>query len=333
MARIPIASLLTLAVLLGASTAQAQPAIEEVGVMDGALVAGPANGRIVPLVQGGQARKLPVISPNGMRIAFVQAVEKSVALADVVVVAVDGHELTRTHVEPVIDGTAYTGMRYIEELRWLSPTRLVVRGSINPSTSQYYTIDAATGTVVNDFTDDSSHAAFSPDGRHIAVLVASPHFLPETERSPVLLLDGKPIWTPSRGTTLVAAPKFSQDGSALAWVGRDALGSTMMDIRSGSSLHELPLPVSADNELNIFWSGPRVVATASPRDVAGKTRAWSASVDGTNFTAQLPIDPQAAARALRRSLESNANSNGIKDADFWCATCSLAELPRRSQQQ
>ena len=330
-----IGGLVSLGFLMGASAPAAASGpgprdIEEAGIVRGALVAGPAGGRIVPLVQGGQGRSLPVISPDGTRIAFIQATDKSVALDDLVVVARDGHELARAHIEPVIENTAYAGMRYVEAVRWISPTRVVVSGSINPSTSQYYTIDASTGAMLDDFTDDASRPAFSPDGRHVVVLGESPHFTPADERQPVLLLDGKPIWTPAKGTALAAAPAFSPDGQRIAWASRDTQGRTSLNVRDGASLHTAPLPVAPDSDVTLAWSGSRVVATASPLGVPGQARAWSADAQGRALTAQLAVDPKAAARALQRALAKDAAAAGVQDPDFWCAACSLAGLPRQS---
>lgn len=324
-------SLLALAALLNSAAAEDSSVLKQAGIVNGRVVAGLVGGALTPLTENGRWGSLPVISPNGMRIAFVEETDLKIARADIVVIAMDGRELSRTPIEPVVVGLAYAGMRYIEKLRWITSSRLVVSGSINPSTSQYYIVDTGTGKIGQDFTDDSSQPAFSPDGLHIVVLADSPHFAPQSEESPSLLLDDKPIWKAAKGTVLAAAPQFSPDGSSVAWAELSASGSTALDIWSDRGLHKVPLPVSTDSDMHVFWSGNRAVATASPLGVQGKNLAWSADANGADFTAQLPNNPVSAAVAMRNALASKAASAGVKDANFWCVSCALNLLPRSSQ--
>jgi hypothetical protein len=67
-------------------------------------------------------------------------------MADIVVMRTDGSLLKEIHFRPV--GEAVSGMRGVEQMEWISERRLVVSGSINPSTGEYAVIDVETGKQV-----------------------------------------------------------------------------------------------------------------------------------------------------------------------------------------
>ena len=318
-----------MAAILLCGAASAAPAdVLETGIVNGALVFGHAGTSLAVLAHGGGARGLPCLSPDGTRIAFTQVTDPARALADVVVVAPDGRELSRTPIEPVLPDVGYTGMQYVDGLRWISGRQLAVRGAINPAQSQYYVVDAAAGKIVSDFVDDGSRAAFSPDGRQVARLADSPHYVADADRTPALLLDGKPVWQAARGGSLASEPRFSADGASLAWADRDAAGKAGLDIYGDGALHHVPLPAAPAGTLGVYWAGSRAVATASPAGGAGRTLAWSASRTGAELTAQLASDPAASAEALRATLQRQARAAGVQEPDFWCASCALSVLPR-----
>ncbi len=289
------------------SQAAAPSGVLEAGIVHGALVAGPAGGTLTTIATGGPARGMPAISPDGTRIAFVQLTDKRVALADVVVVDMNGHVVSRTKVEPVIDNTAYSGMQAIEALRWISPDRIAVRGSINPSQSQYYVIQASTGRIVADFTDDASSAAFSQDGLHVAALSGSPHFGPG---APVLAVDGKTVWQAPAGATLAGGPSFSPDGASLAWAARDAAGHATLDVWNGAAVRQAAVPAAADAALDVGWRGTHAVVTTQ---AAGRTLAWAETGDGRAS----PVVAAAPANTARERLADQARAAGVNEANFW----------------
>lgn len=317
------ALLVSVALPLLAANAAA-PDILEAGILKGgALAAGPAGGELAVLAQGGGARDLPAISPDGGRIAFVQATDPGKALADVVVVSREGAELARVAIEPVQPGLAYAGMRYVEALRWVSPTRVLVRGSINPAQSQYYVIDTGSARVVSDFTDDDSAAAVSPVGLHVAAVADDPHF-GAAGRAPEITLDDKTIAKLQPGSTVASALHFSPDGTSIAWATRDASRNAALNIWSNEGLQALPISAMPDARLSVAWNGEHVMARAVS---TGGTQLWSAAA-GAKAAERTQEDPQAAALALRDRLTAQARAGGVIEPDFWCSACSLALLPR-----
>jgi hypothetical protein len=331
-----------LAVLLaGMAGAQAEPPVPaqlQVAAIDhGALVVRQGTAPFITLAKGGRPRALPVFSPDGGKIAFVQSTSPDVALADLVVVGRDGRDVVRVPIEPVREDTEYAGMRYVEQLRWLSPTKVMVRGSINPSQSQYYVADIESGKMVADFTDDESAAAFSPDGAHVATLSGSPHFTPEDKRAPSLAIDNRTVFPekPRPGLEFLTAPRWSPDSQALAWLVRDrAAERTALGIWHEGEVREAPVELAADAQADLFWSGRKVILTASQPGVAAHLRAWSADETGqglTSIDARSVSNPRAAALDLRSSLLAGLRQSGIVQPDVWCSACSLALLPRSSE--
>jgi hypothetical protein len=318
------AALLTSVSLLPAVAAAASDILEAGILHGGALAAGPAGGELAILAQGGAGRGRPAISPDGTRIAFVQNTDRRVALADVVTVSLEGKELTRTPIEPVQQGLAYAGMRYVEALRWVSPSRLAVRGSINPAQSQYYIIDTSSGRIVNDFTDDDSAAAISPDGLHVAAVAEDPHYGADASTAPTITLDDHVIARLASGTSVASALRFAPEGNAIAWATRDSRRNAALNIWTAEGVRALALSALPDAALDLHWNGARVFVRAAS---AGGSQIWAAGA-GAKAAEHVQQDPQAPALALREKLAGQARAAGVVEPDFWCAACSLALLPR-----
>lgn len=317
------------AVCLAASAlAQTLDTVRAVGAREGAIVVRDARGAFRPIAAGGAGRALPVWSPDGGAIAFVQRADRRRALSDLVVTDGSGHERVRVAIEPVRDDIAYAGMRHVEELRWLDAGHVAVRGSLNPSQSQYYVVDISTGRTVAEFIDDASAAAFH--GTSVAYQTGAPHFASADRRAAVIWVDGQQVY-PLAGSAsrfeFPLAPRWSADGRSLAWLARDVAATVQMLVvwRDGA-IREHPVALAPDDEPLLFWSDGRWVLKA-------RGRAWATDPEALAL-APLPaaqaVDPLAEAAELRARLATQARAAGVVEPDFWCADCPLQRLPRRS---
>lgn len=339
-----VAGAAALALLLAGQTqVSAQPAdsaIQIAGIDHGSLMVRDGVAAPARMVHGGgPGRALPAWSPDGERIAFVQATDRQVGLADLVVVSATGVELSRVTIEPAGSGVAYAGMRAIEALRWVADDRIAVRGSINPSQSQYYVFDVTTRRAVADFIDDRSAAAFSPDGVHVVAHTGGPHFAHAQQRAMRLELDGQTLATGASGehADILAAPRWSNDGRAFAWVvDHRATGRVTLAVWRSGEIHEWPLLLSAGQSAELRWSGARIVITVLDGDRTRPTgQAWVVDPrDGSTVTttaAAAPPDPLAPARTLRDRLLAQARAQGLREADAWCRSCGLEALVRGTE--
>jgi hypothetical protein len=167
---------------------------------------------------------LPLWSKDGGRIAFLRAVSQEQALANLIVLDPNGDKTAEIVIRPA-DNAPPAGMRFVEDVEWLSSERIAVSGSINPSTAENLVFDLPSSREVRDFYDDGSRAVYSPDGAHVAYQVGSPHFTPAEEREPALEVDGKRVF-PERGVQLsfIAEPRWSPNSRKLAVV-TDTMGA------------------------------------------------------------------------------------------------------------
>lgn len=306
--------------------------IKTVAIHNGDLLVRASTGAFSLLVAGGLPRSVPVWSADGRSIAFVQQTSPETALADLVVVNERGKELSRVHVEPTGAGFSYAGMRFIEEIRWVGAGSIAIRGSINPSQSQYYVFDVRTGKEIRDFIDDASSAAFSSSGQ-VAYQVGSPHFTKSVGGSPKLYVDGIYVF-PKDSRTLdepLAAPAWSGDGISLATITSELSGTrhNVVIWRSGK-IFEHEVRISSNSRIGMYWIGPDLYLTSRTASDS-VVHKWHV-VDDASMVAEVPpntaIDPAEAALQLRASLRRSAAALDVSKPDFWCRACLLTRLPR-----
>jgi hypothetical protein len=335
---IAVALAASCAIFVGVRAAETtESAILAVGAdKSGDLVLRSQDGVARTLIHGGMARRKPVFSPDGSRIAFVQATDPHLARAALVVVDLDGHELTRVLIEPVVGETRYAGMRYVEAIRWLTPNRLVVRGSLNPSQSQYYVVDIASGRLLDDVIDDTSSAVWSPDALHVATTTGEPHFESDEDHAPSIEIDRHMVYptTPTRDIAIVASPQWSTDGRSLGWVVLHRPDKSLASVvwRAGAVQETRLGRVPPDNEFGAFWAGNRLIVTESTPDTPEQAvHAWAIESGMSRPVAPSEaVDPLRDARRQREHLIGEAMEAGLVQPDVWCRQCPLRALPRAS---
>jgi len=198
-------------------------------------------------------------------------------------------------------------------------------------------VDVGTARIVDDFIDDRSAAAFSPDGRHVAVQTGSPHFSHGSRHAARMSIDGTPVYPVAAGADVdfVSAPRWSADSRALAWLVRLHGTSTALVVWSDGALRETAISLSPAARADVFWAGSRVVVTAFGDDTdRSPARAWFVDAHGVGakpVSVTAIVDPQASARALREQLVAAARATGLAQPDVWCRACAIATLPRASE--
>jgi hypothetical protein len=224
-------------------------------------------------------------------------------------------------------------MRFAEGLQWLSADRIAVRGSINPSQSQYYVFDTRTGTQVGDIVDDDSAAAFSPDGLHVASISGSPHFSDQAARKPVLSVDDHAVFPTTGGNVeFLSGPVWSSDGKAVAIAARATTNvSPELVVWTGGVPQTRSAPFGATGRVSLFWSKAQLVAVTLDED---RNRAWSIDPKTLAFhelNAGAAATEYERATQHRNGLARKVSVLGLSEPDFWCSACDLTLLPRGTE--
>jgi hypothetical protein len=255
------------------------------------------------------------------------------ALADIVVISSAGKTLREISFRPA--GSNVSGMRFVEELQWISNQRLAVSGSVNPSTGEYAVIDIRSGKEIDWFGADGYSLVPSLDGKHVAYEEQVPHFTPEEEHRPRLCIDhecvfGKPgardypvsprhvefltflVWSPSSSAVAIAAEDYQT--KKLSLVVKPLEGKPS----------EYALASSSTAGIQISWAGETVF-------VSSEDGSWKLEPNGT---ALIRIEPGAVpadwaeARQMKLAEKSRLGLGPTDHVDCWCASCALWFLPR-----
>jgi len=232
----------------------------------------PGSGEARQLTDDGRPKGLLVQSKGGSRFAFVR--ESKGELADILVMRPDGTGLREIHFRPVEANVS--GMRGVEDLRWISEQRLVASGSVNPSTGEYAVIDVEAGKEVAWYLVDGFTWEASPDGSHAAYVGYIPHFTPEVSRHPQFCLDDEcPFLKPSRGyqradahLEFTSKPIWSSDSSAVAIIAENyqtKAESVIVRPVGGKPVEVAAPPEADDSSLQVSWDGKALVVRAGSR--------------------------------------------------------------------
>lgn len=253
--------------LVGSLTSQEHnQGAESVFVKDSEIyVTAPGAAEAHRLTNDGQPKSLPALSKDGSRLVFNRG-EGLRALAVLVALLSDGTPLREIVFRP--PDSKVSGMRFVENLEWISNQRLVVSGSLNPSTAEYAVIDVVSGEQVKDYLVDGFKWAASPDGSHAAYVGYVPHFTPEDARHPQLCLDDEcPLDRPFGGypgpaihLEFAAPPVWSPDSSVVAIVAEKyETKAPLVIVRPLGGKSSEFAPPRVDGVLGISWEGTALV--------------------------------------------------------------------------
>jgi hypothetical protein len=214
------------------------------------------------ITKDGLRKSLPVWSASGRQIAFVRD-SGGEALADIAVISPAGEQLRLISFRRA--GSPVTGMRFVEDLEWISEERLAVAGSVNPSTVEYAIVDMTNGTELASYLTDGFTLVGSPDGMHVAYEVYIPHFTPTADRRPRLCIDHEcdfaTLNSPgypgaARHVEFATAPVWSASGSTVAFVAEDyhsrRLALIVRPVGGGAS--EYPLESNSPSAIRLYWA-------------------------------------------------------------------------------
>lgn len=266
---------------------------------------------------------LPVWSKDGQHIAFVEKGEGG-GLGTVVVIDERGRRLE----EFALRRSGGAGIRFVESLEWVSPRKLAVSGSANPSLTETRLMDLDNPDAeAESIFDDGPGAEFSPDGRHFAYTTGSPHFTPERLRAPALHIDFKRVF-PEEGIRIrfLTERAWSPDSGALAVVAEDVSTEALSLViwRTNTGLERRSLALPASEIQGLFWSsGEALVQTTNGLVRPAKDARMEA------LKSDEIVDETKRAADMRQSLLGRLEGNGRASVDFWCESCALSASRRK----
>jgi hypothetical protein len=324
--------LLILAIFLVCSnTASGDSGISGVFIKNDEIVVSTDDARQIQLTYDRTPKNHPVWSKDGTMIAFTEETDKWVALDRLVVISRDGKLLYNFLIHPVVPGLEVVGMRYVERIEWVTNSKIAVSGSINPFTVENIIFDLSTREISRNFLSDG-YPVYSPDGLHVAYISPVPHFTPRSDRESELVVDNdQPVYPPvDTKVDFISGPAWSADGQTLAIV------ATILDTKISNiviwhardvepSLVPLPIKQEKDRYISakLFWKGDGVF-------VISDNQAWSFAQGRLGeISLSQAVNPKQDALNMKKKLETS-HGVGPGQSDFWCQSCRLSSLPRRS---
>lgn len=314
------------------SVSLADSGISVVFVQNNEIVISTEGAGQIELTQDGIPKDFPVWSKDGSKIAFIEKTGKNIALSRLVIIDLDGNPLSSFLIHPVPSDPleVVSGMRFVEWVEWVTDSRIAVGGSINPSTCENIIFDLSTLQINDEFFDDGCNAAYSQDGLHVAYITGAPHFSPESARKRELDIDGRRVF-PQRGTQVkfITDPKWSGDGQTLAIVAtiEKTKTSHIVQWHAKGKLSVIPFPMKKEafleGKAELFWNGQDFIVTSNEQ-------AWTLAQGRLNvIRPSHVVDPEHEAINIRMAQQASLKA-GAKKPDFWCQSCPLSLLPRRS---
>lgn len=318
--------------LVYSNTVFADSGISAVFVKNDEVVVSTEDAGQIQLTHDGIPKDNPVWSKDGLMIAFTEQTDKTVALDRLVIISRSGKPLYNFLIHPVHPDLEEVGMRYVERIEWVTNSKISVVGSINPSTSEVVIFDFSTRKISRNFLCDG-YPTYSPDGLHVAYIGLVPHFTPKSEREPALYVDNNQRVFPPLVTKVdfLTAPEWSADSQSLAIVAMslDTKISNILIWHIGDVQPLLvPVPIKKEQEdryivTKLFWNGDGVF-------VVSDNQAWSfAQGRLREISLSQAVNPKRDALKTKKGLET-ALGVGAGQSDFWCQSCPLSSLPRRS---
>jgi hypothetical protein len=199
----------------------------------------------------------PRWSPDRTRIAYAHVSPRSQdTVTDVVVF--DTREMSLI---PIANLTWEDSVTAVLRLGWHGNDAVWIEGHVNPSTNIYYEWNVTTKQRLREV--PGLRFAWSPDGRHLAHLEHRAHFTPDASRAPVIVVDGRRIWSAPDPDQRIESPlTWSPDSRGLAFITGRGNESTMQAIDVTGREDARSFAVNGKRPAHLRWQGDRPVAAS-----------------------------------------------------------------------
>jgi hypothetical protein len=259
-------------------------------------------------------KRFPMWAPSGERIAYLAYPEHDPeeAFAHVCIIDKGGKPLKDIAFRPKSYGF-WVGMRFVEQMRWISNDRILLSGSMNPSAVENTILDADTGKEITSCFCDGSSLSLSPDGRHSACLGLIPHFTQFEGRDENLEIDGKRVFpAPQKRVQILSRQPVWSDGSDAVVVVAQAEQETLAVIwRSNSGVKTYQWPADIPAYASTDWRGKTFYILGGGRAIY-----WLNEEKG-EFLPISPSSPMPAGLESKQSQVPEYNAKQIANKLGW----------------
>jgi hypothetical protein len=282
-------------ILLSGACASAE---ERIAVIKGGSICILSDGgrNVVELTADARAKRDLRWLPSGQRISYLVEDDKG-AMGRLVIADLAGKPLKEVPIRPITDPPT-EGLRFIEDIDWVSDSKVRVEGSVNPRNCEVFDVDLGTAEESGDHMGACGSFAPSPDGKHFAALGLESYGPTGDLADSVEVDDDRIIYTGPRpgGVKILAGPVWSEDSARISVIERsNSTGAVALSILSLDGHVErtfvaenLPasLPLSWAGQVLIVGSGDqarsfdpssKMIGAVSPEIAAVLRGRWEAA--------------------------------------------------------
>jgi len=285
---------------------------------DNAILLLASDGQVASKLEG-DSRPKTVLRwlPDGQRLSYLVP-DNSGAKARLVVMGLTGTVLKEVAIRPVTDPPT-EGLRFIEELSWVTARKVRVAGSINPENCEMFDLDVETAQESNWQTGECGSFTASPDGKHIAYLDAME--TDDERRDSVGIDNDKVIYSDGGRMAVLAGPAWSPDSSQVAILEKraDSGEFAVTTVSTGGHTDTIPIPKYLGDHPSLVFVDSRVVVRSATESVLVDPRNKSAGAVPDDMRSKLEQTDRARQGAAdsEKDLERVIQRLGAREGVAW----------------
>ncbi|HLK21886.1 MAG TPA: hypothetical protein VKT81_23220, partial [Bryobacteraceae bacterium] len=210
--------------------------------------------------------------PDGQHLSYLVR-DNSGAKARLVLIDLAGNQTKEISIRPRTDPPT-EGLRFIEDVSWMTQHKLRITGSINPRNCEMFDVDVDTAKESNWQVGYCGSFVASPDDNHIAHLGLVTQGA-DAERTDSLEIDnGSIVYRGTRPILVLAGPVWSQDSSQIAVLEKqvDSGELAVTTVSTAGQIDRVPVPQNFGENASLTFIAHNVAIRSAARSLLADTR-------------------------------------------------------------